>query len=153
MGGRIAISGSTGGRVDRHLREYRGTGGSPSQRVLADGRIAISESTGGSPSQGVLADGWIAISGSGSKGRLVDRHLREYWRMGGLQSQRVRADWRIAISESTGGQADRRMRDFGRTGVLPAQRVRGGRADRHLRDYRQNIGSESKGRQVDRHLR
>ena len=45
------------------------------------------------------------------------------------------------------------MRDFGRTGGSPAQRVRGGQADRHLRDYRQNIGSESKGRQVDRDLR
>ena len=71
------------------------TGRSPSQRVRADGRIAISESTGGRE-----------ITISESTGGLVDRHLREYWQTGGSPSQRVRVDWRIAISEST---ADRQI--------------------------------------------
>ena len=36
---------------------------------------------------------------------------------------------------------------------MPGQRVRGGRADRHLRDYRRNPSSESKGGRTDRHPR
>ena len=90
------------------------TGGSPSQRVRADGRITISESTGTradhqlryfgrkgrSPSQRVLADRRIAISES--TGGLADHHLREYRLTGRSPAERFRAYWRITISEITG---------------------------------------------------
>ena len=42
---------------------------------------------------------------------------------GGTLAQRVRADGRIAIPESTGGLADRHIIEYGQTGGSPSQRV------------------------------
>ena len=56
--------GVRGGREDLCLKVDEGIGGSPAERVRADGPIAISESTGGTPAQSKRVDRWIAISES-----------------------------------------------------------------------------------------
>ena len=66
------------------------TGGLPSQRVRADGRITISKSTGGSPIEIFREEGQIVISES----------------TGGTPAHSKRADRWIVISESTGRCSD-----------------------------------------------
>ena len=100
-----------GGRVDRHLRDYR-------QNI-----------------------------GSESKGRQVDHHFREYGRTGGSPSQRVLADGRIAIPESTGGLADHHLRE--RTGISPAERFWADGRIAISEITGRNPGSEQTGGQVD----
>ena len=102
-----------GGREDLCLKVDEGIGGSPAERVRADGPIAISESkvrTGGSPTERLWADwgiagseskgGWIAISES--TGGREDLCLKVDEGMGGSPAERVRVARPIAISESKG---------------------------------------------------
>ena len=90
------------------------------QRKLENGWIAGSESKGRRADLCLkVRGGWAdrhlrdyrQNMGSESKCRQVDRHLREYGRTGGSPSQRVRVDWWIAISESTGRLAERHLRE------------------------------------------